>query len=104
MGPSSPGRRRRLLPSEQPEAQAPATGGKRRPCRDDGDGEFDRFYVSVRKADRDCNIELPPSPNAIMRRATHPPRREQRPRQEDPGELDAPTPQSRKKNRHPPPT
>jgi hypothetical protein len=44
-------------------------GGKRRPCRDDGDGELDRFFASVRKADRDCNIEPPASPYAIMRRA-----------------------------------
>jgi hypothetical protein len=43
-------------------------GGKRRPCRDDGDGEFDRFCASVRKGDRDCNIEPPTSPYAIMRR------------------------------------
>jgi hypothetical protein len=48
----------------------PPPGGKRRPCRDDGNGEFDRFYVSVRKADHDCNIELPPSTNAIMRRSS----------------------------------
>jgi hypothetical protein len=48
----------------------PPPGGKRRPCRDDGDGEFDRFYASVRKADRDCNIELPPSLNAVMRRSS----------------------------------
>jgi hypothetical protein len=46
-------------------------GGKRRPCRDDGDGEFDRFCASVRKGDRDCNIEPPASPYAIMRRV-HP--------------------------------
>jgi hypothetical protein len=46
-------------------------GGKRRPCRDDGDGEFDRFCASVRKDDRDCNIEPPTSPYAIMRRV-HP--------------------------------
>jgi hypothetical protein len=43
--------------------------GKGRPCRDDGDGEFDRFCASVRKSDRDCNIEPPASPYAIMRRA-----------------------------------
>jgi hypothetical protein len=36
---------------------------------DDGDGEFVRFFASVRKADRDCNIEPPASPYAIMRRA-----------------------------------
>src|SRR6266404_1785124 len=46
-------------------------GRKRRPCRDDGDGEFDRFCASVRKGDRDCNIEPPASPYAIMRRV-HP--------------------------------
>jgi len=44
-------------------------GGKRRPSRDDGDGEFVRFFASARKADRDCNIEPPASPYAIMRRA-----------------------------------
>jgi hypothetical protein len=44
-------------------------GGKRRPGR--GDGEFDRFCLSIQKADRDCNIELPASPYAIMRRV-HP--------------------------------
>ena len=38
------------------------------------DGEFDRFLASARKADRDCNIEPPASPYAIMRRA-QPPRR-----------------------------
>jgi len=44
-------------------------GGKRRPSRDDGDGEFVRFFASARKADRDCNIEPPASPYAIMQRA-----------------------------------
>ena len=44
-------------------------GGKRRPCRDDGDGEFVRFFASARKVDRDFNIEPPASPYAIMRRA-----------------------------------
>ena len=39
--------------------------------RDDGDGEFDRFFARVRKGDRDCNIEPPASPYAIMRRV-HP--------------------------------
>ena len=28
--------------------------GKRRPCRDDGDGEFVRFFASAQKDDRDC--------------------------------------------------
>jgi hypothetical protein len=37
----------------------------------DGDGEFDRFFARVRKDDRDCNIEPPASPYAIMRRV-HP--------------------------------
>ena len=46
-------------------------GGKRRPSRDDGDGEFDRFFARVREDDRDCNIEPPASPYAIMRRV-HP--------------------------------
>jgi len=44
-------------------------GLKRRPCRDDGDGEFVRFIARARKADRDCNIESPASHYAIMRRA-----------------------------------
>ena len=70
MEPSSIGRSRRLLPSE--EIPRPCqTGRKRRPCRDDGDGEFVRFCASVRKGDRDCNIEPPASPYAIMRRV-HP--------------------------------
>ena len=43
-------------------------GRKRRPSRDDGDGEFDRFFARVREDDRDCNIEPPASPYAIMRR------------------------------------
>jgi hypothetical protein len=34
-------------------------------------GEFVRFFASVRKADRDFNIEPPASPYAIMRRV-HP--------------------------------
>ena len=59
---------KRLLPSKQ-NTEIPPNGGKRRPCRDDGDGEFVRFFASVRKADRDCNIEPPASPYAIMRRA-----------------------------------
>ena len=46
-------------------------GGKRRPSRDDGDGEFDRFFARAREDDRDCNIEPPASPYAIMRRV-HP--------------------------------
>ena len=46
-------------------------GGKRRPCRDDGDGELVRYCASARKADRDCNTEPPASPYAIMRRV-HP--------------------------------
>ena len=50
-GPSSTGRRRRLLPSKE-NTEILLNGGKRRPCRDDGDGEFDRFFASVRKADR----------------------------------------------------
>ena len=66
MEPSSTGRRR-LLPSEALPRSC-RTGGKRRPSRDDGDGEFVRFFASVRKADRDCNIEPPASPYAIMRR------------------------------------
>jgi hypothetical protein len=39
------------------------------PARYDGGGEFVRFFASARKADRDCNIEPPASPYAIMRRA-----------------------------------
>ena len=60
--------RRRLLPSKW-NTEILLNGGKRRPCRDDGDGEFVRFCASARKADRDCNIEPPASPYAIMRRA-----------------------------------
>ena len=70
MEPSSTGRSRRLLPSEGITEFLP-NGRKRRPSRDDGDGEFDRFFARVRKADRDCNIEPPASPYAIMRRV-HP--------------------------------
>jgi len=66
-------------------------GRKRLPCRDDGDGEFDRFCASVRKDDRDCNIEPPTSPYAIMRRA-HPYRGENSgPGKDDHGELDTQT-------------
>ena len=32
------------------ECRVPAKRGKRRPCRDDGGGEFDRFCASVRRA------------------------------------------------------
>jgi hypothetical protein len=35
---------------------------------------FDRFFASVRKADRACNIEPPASPYAIMRRVQQPAR------------------------------
>ena len=59
-----------MLPSEGITEFLP-NGRKRRPSRDDGDGEFDRFFARVRKADRDCNIEPPASPYAIMRRV-HP--------------------------------
>ena len=59
-----------MLPSEGITEILP-DGRKRRPSRDDGDGEFDRFFVCVRKDDRDCNIEPPASPYAIMRRV-HP--------------------------------
>ena len=49
--PSSTGRRRRLLPSAKSEiTEIRQKGGKRRPCRDDGDGEFDIFCASVRGA------------------------------------------------------
>ena len=66
-------------------------GRKRRPSRDDGDGEFDRFCARVRKGDRDCNIEPPTSPYAIMRRA-HPYRGENTgPGKDDRGELDTQT-------------
>ena len=57
-----------MLPSEGATEFLP-NGGKRRPGRDEGDGEFVRFFASARKADRDCNIEPPASPYAIMRRA-----------------------------------
>jgi hypothetical protein len=70
--PSSTGRRRRLPFSEHNGiAEFLPHGGKRRPSRDDGDGKFDRFCARVRMDDRDCNIEPPASPYAIMRRA-HP--------------------------------
>jgi hypothetical protein len=46
---------------------------------------------SLGEIDRDCNIELPPSPDAIMRRSSHLPRREQWPGKDDHGELDAQT-------------
>ena len=46
--------------------------------RDDGDVKFDRFFASVRKADRDFNIGPPASPYAVMRRA-YPYRGENRP-------------------------
>jgi hypothetical protein len=55
MEPSSTGRRRRLLPSKE-NTEILLNGGKRRPCRDDGDGEFVRYFASAQKADRDCNI------------------------------------------------
>src|SRR6185437_2366960 len=44
-------------------------GGKSRPCRDGGGGEIVRFFASVRKGDRACNIDPPTSSYAIMRRA-----------------------------------
>ena len=47
--PSSTGRRRRLPPSEGLQGSC-QDGRKRRPSRDDGDGEFVRFFASVRKA------------------------------------------------------
>jgi hypothetical protein len=53
--PSSTGRTRRLLPSKGITEFRP-NGRKRRPSRDDGDGEFDRFCASVRRGDRDCNM------------------------------------------------
>jgi len=62
-------RRLQLLEQRRQHTEILPSGGKRRPCRDDGDGKFDRFFASVRKADRDCNIEPPASPYAIMRRA-----------------------------------
>src|SRR5205823_14983963 len=55
MGPGETGCGRKLLASEVITELLP-NGGKRRPSRDDGDGEFDRFCARVRKADRDCNI------------------------------------------------
>ena len=54
--------------------------GRERPCRDDGDVELVKFFSSVRKADRDCNIEPPASAYAIMRKVPYP-RREQWARQ-----------------------
>ena len=66
-------------------------GIRERPCRDDGDGEFVRFCASARKGDRDCNIEPPASPYAIMRRV-HPYRGENSgPGKDIVGELDTQT-------------
>src|SRR3979490_2625387 len=62
--PNSTGRRR-LLPSKG-ECRVPANGGKRRPCRDDGDGEFDRFFASGRKATAIATLK--------RQRPLHPPR------------------------------
>ena len=56
-----------MLPSEGATEFLP-NGGKRRPGRDEGDGEFVRFFARVCEGDRDCNIEPPASPYAIMRR------------------------------------
>ena len=90
MEPSSTGRRRKLLLANETTEFLP-NGRKRRPCRDDGDGEFDRFCASVRKDDRDCNIEPPTSPYAIMRRV-YPYRGENSgPGKDDRGELDTQT-------------
>jgi hypothetical protein len=47
----------------------PRHGWKSRPCRDGGGGEIVRFFASVRKGDRACNIDPPESSYAIMRRA-----------------------------------
>ncbi|MGC1296333.1 MAG: hypothetical protein WA869_14970, partial [Alloacidobacterium sp.] len=57
----------------------------------DGDGEFDRFFASVRKADRDCNIEPPASPYAIMRRVPPTAERTVGPARTIVGELDTQT-------------
>ena len=66
-------------------------GRKRRPCRDDGDGKFVRFFASAREDDRDFNIEPPASPYAIMRRV-HPYRGENSgPGKDIPGKLDTQT-------------
>jgi hypothetical protein len=55
------------------------------------DGKFDRFCARVRMDDRDCNIEPPASPYAIMRRA-HPYRGENSgPGKDDRGEFDTQT-------------
>ena len=65
--------------------------GKSRPCRDGGGGEIVRFFASVRKGDRDFNIDPPASSYAIKRRA-HPFRGENSgPGKDDRGELDTQT-------------
>ena len=66
-------------------------GRKRRPCRDDGDGKFVRFFASAREDDRDFNIEPPASPYAIMRRACPYRGENTGPGRDDRGELDIST-------------
>ena len=70
-GPSSSDRRRRLPRNAHEEIIGfPRHCGKSRPCRDGGGGEIVRFFASVRKGDRACNIDPPASSYAIMRRAS----------------------------------
>jgi hypothetical protein len=47
MEPSSTDRRRRLLPTTKGITEFLPNGKKRRPSRDDGDGEFDSFFARV---------------------------------------------------------
>ena len=89
---SSTGRRRRLPRNGYNEIKGfPQHGGKRRPCRDDGDGEIARCFASARKGDRDCNIGPPASSYAIMRRACPYRGENGGPGKDDRGELDTET-------------
>src|SRR5580704_8731367 len=67
------------------------TAGKSRPCRDGGGGEIVRFFASVRKGDRACNIGPPASSYAIMRRACPYRGENSGPGKDDRGELDTQT-------------
>src|SRR2546430_910229 len=67
------------------------TGGKRRPCRDDGGGEIARFFASSHERDCACNIDPPASSYAIMRRARPYRGENSGPGKDDRGELDTET-------------
>jgi len=71
--------------------RCPRRRGKRRPCRDGGGGEIVRFFASVRKGDRACNIDPPASSYAIMRRACPYRGENSGPGKDDRGELDTQT-------------